>query len=108
MSSYRANPRDRNTRRLHKFSVRSGDNKTRLILAKGRGGITDVGKDAAAAAGERHFGQRDQQAAIGHIMHRVHHAVMNKLTHICGMGPFLGEVDRRRRAVFAAMQFTQP
>ena len=108
MSAYRANPPYRNACRLHKVSVRSGDNKTRLILAKGRGGIVNVFKDAAATTGERHFGQRDQQTAIGHIMYSVHRAVLNKLTHIFGMGPFFGEVDGRRRAVFTAMQFAQP
>ena len=44
----------------------------------------------------------NQQAAIGNIMHRVHLTVLNKPADEFCMRTFLGEINRRRRAVFAA------
>ena len=83
--------------------MRAGDNIARLIFTKGRKGIADFLKHAATTASERHFSERNQQAAIGNIMHSVHLAVLNKAADEFCMRAFFGEIDRRRRAVFAAM-----
>ena len=64
----------------------------------------DFGTDVA---GQRHFGQRDQQPAVGEIVARVDAAVFDQLAHECAVLLLRREIDRRRGALFAAFDLAQ-
>ena len=55
----------------------------------------------------RHFGERDQKAAVGDVVRRGHQAVADQATDEIAMASLRGEIDRRRRALLAAADFAQ-
>ena len=64
-------------------------------------------QDGADAGRHRHFGERHQEPAIGNIVDRGDQAVADQLADEIAVAPLGGEIDRRRRALFAAADFAQ-
>src|SRR5204863_9411492 len=62
----------------------------------------------AAASGQRHFGQSDEQPAVGNVVDRRDQTGGDRLAHRFAMAALGGEVDRRRRAVFPAGELAEP
>src|SRR3546814_15574967 len=58
--------------------------------------------------GDGHFGNRDEQAAVGNVVNRRHLPFRNKTANEVAIRLFLGEIHRWGRTVFTAMQFSQP
>ena len=56
---------------------------------------------------QRHFGDRDQQAAIGDVMHRIDPAGFDQAAHEIAMSSFQRQIDRRRGAFFLAFDLAQ-
>src|SRR3546814_15276054 len=86
----------------------AGDDIARLILAKGGEGVSDSFQCRANVPCERHFGNCDEQAAVGNVVNRRHLPFRNKTADAVAIRLFPGEINRWGRTVFTAMQFSQP
>ena len=90
---------------------RHGDDVARLILTEPVGVRRRVIRTRcqcrADAGGHRHLGQRHQQAAVGDVVHRRDRAVGNQAAHQIAVLALLDQIDRRRRALFAAADVAQ-
>ena len=97
-------------RARHVVCVRRRHQVARLILAEPECVSGDAGGAASTApilAGHRHFGERDEKAAVGDVVCRGNNAVADQRPDEFAVAPLGGEIDRRRRALLPPANIAQ-
>ena len=87
----------------------AGDHIAGLILGEQRnmGRLRHRLDDRPALAGERHLGDRGQQAAVRHVVAGGETSGADEASDEIAIASFRGEIDRRRRTVLAAQNLAQ-
>ena len=90
---------------------RHRDEIARLILAEPVGVGRNIRRRSIEPGpdpgGHRHFGERNQKAAVGKVVRRRRGAVEDQRADEIAVLALLGEIDRRRRALLAAADLAQ-
>ena len=81
---------------------------TRFVLAIDQVFEMRQFKPGTDVPGERHFGDGNQNSAIGHVMRRSDQPLIDQLADEFAVTAFGVEVDCGRRPILAAMDFAQP